>query len=80
MTYLNNLFQNSPSAWCISNILIANGAGIFKQSMGAKNRVGIELFFRPARLHRLTESRSLESIPGLFTSLKIPPLRAFQKF
>jgi hypothetical protein len=67
MTHLNNLFQNipNPSAWCISNNLIANGAGIFKQSMGAKNQVGIELLFRPARLHRLglgTEFRS-EKIP-----------------
>jgi hypothetical protein len=30
-------------------------AGIFKQSMGARNRVGIVLSYRPARLHRLAE-------------------------
>jgi hypothetical protein len=30
-------------------------AGIFKPSMGARNRVGIELSYRPARLHRLAE-------------------------
>ncbi len=30
-------------------------AGIFKQSTGARNRVGIELSNRPARLHRLAE-------------------------
>ncbi len=30
-------------------------AGIFKQSMGARNRVGIGLSYRPARLHRLVE-------------------------
>ncbi len=30
-------------------------AGIFKQSMGARNRVGIGLSYRPARLHLLTE-------------------------
>jgi hypothetical protein len=30
-------------------------AGIFKQSMGARNRVGIGLSYRPARLHRLAE-------------------------
>ncbi len=29
--------------------------GIFKQSMGARNRVGIGLSYRPARLHRLAE-------------------------
>ncbi len=32
-----------------------SSAGIFKQSMGARNRVGIVLLYRPARLHRLAE-------------------------
>ncbi len=31
------------------------GAGIFKQSMGARNRVGIGYTYWPARLHRLAE-------------------------
>ena len=30
-------------------------AGIFKQPMGARNRVGIGLSYRPAKLHRLPE-------------------------
>ncbi len=30
-------------------------AGIFKQSMGARNRVGIGLSYRPAKLHSLAE-------------------------
>jgi hypothetical protein len=30
-------------------------AGIFKKSMGARNRGGIGLSYRPARLHRLAE-------------------------
>ncbi len=30
-------------------------AGIFKKSMGARNRGGIGLAYRPARLHRLAE-------------------------
>ncbi len=30
-------------------------AGIFKQSMGARNRVGIRLSYRPARLHSMGE-------------------------
>ncbi len=30
-------------------------AGIFKQSMGARNRVGLGFSYRPARLHRLAE-------------------------
>jgi hypothetical protein len=41
-------------------------AGIFKQSMGARNRVGIGLSYRPARLHRLVElipwNKSLDSL------------------
>ncbi len=35
--------------------------------MGARNRVGIALSYRAARLHRLAES-----IPGLLKSIKIP--------
>jgi hypothetical protein len=30
-------------------------AGIFNQSMGARNRVGIGLSYRPARLHSLAD-------------------------
>jgi hypothetical protein len=30
-------------------------AGIFKQSMEDRNRIGIGLSYRPARLHRLAE-------------------------
>jgi hypothetical protein len=30
-------------------------AGIFKHSMGVRNRVGIGLSYRPAGLHRLAE-------------------------
>jgi hypothetical protein len=40
-------------------------AGIFKQSMGARNRVGIGLSYRPARLH------SLADLFPLIDSLKI---------
>jgi hypothetical protein len=32
------------------------GAGIFEQSMGARNQVGIGFSYLPARLHRLAES------------------------
>jgi hypothetical protein len=34
---------------------VKTSAGIFKQSMGARNRVGIGLSYRPDRLHRLAE-------------------------
>ncbi len=37
--------------------------------MGARNRVGIGLPYRPAMIHRLAES-----IPGLLKSLKMPSL------
>jgi len=45
---------------------IAGRARIFKQSMGARNRVRIGLSYRPARLHRLAElmpwNRSLSAL------------------
>jgi hypothetical protein len=45
--------------------LVLFRTGIFKQSMGARNQVGIGLSYRHAMLHRL------ELIPGLLISLKI---------
>jgi hypothetical protein len=46
----NCTFMNSASGdVAVDNI----SAGIFKQAMGARNRVGIGLSYRPARLHRL---------------------------
>jgi hypothetical protein len=38
-----------------NRIMDFNSAGIFKQSMVARNRVGIGLSYRPARVHRLAE-------------------------
>ncbi len=35
--------------------LTSNCAGIFKQSMGARNRVGIGMSYRPVRLHGRAE-------------------------
>jgi hypothetical protein len=43
-----------------------NSAGIFKQSMGARNRVGIGLLYRPARLHRLAETIPWNRFLGSF--------------
>jgi hypothetical protein len=37
------------------NLVTLLRAGIFKESMGARNRGGIGLAYRPARLHRLAE-------------------------
>ncbi len=51
-------------------------AGISKQSMGARNRVGLGLSNRPARLHIQPGGiGSLESILRLIKSLKIGALR-----
>jgi hypothetical protein len=41
-----------------------SGAGIFKQSMGARNRVGVELSYQPARLHSLGELVPLNRFLG----------------
>jgi len=51
--------------------------------MGARNRVGMWLSYRPARLHRLAELipiDSLESILGHLKSLKITSLAASNEF
>jgi hypothetical protein len=47
-------------------------AGIFKQSMGARNRGGIYRFIVPARQATWAgRNHSLESIPGLHKRLKL---------
>jgi hypothetical protein len=58
------------------NNLAKNCAGIFEQSMGARNRVGTWLSYRPAKLHSSQPGGTgyLESILGLLKSLKIPAL------
>jgi hypothetical protein len=57
---------------CVINLSVLPCAGILEQSMGARNRVGIGLSYRPARLHRLAEM--IPWIPRLLKSLKIPPV------
>ncbi len=37
---------------CCAGSFEYGSAGIFKQSMGARNRVGIGLSYRPTRIHR----------------------------
>jgi hypothetical protein len=49
-------------------------AGILEQSMGAMNRLGIGLSYRPDRSTKAGGIDSLESISGILKSLKIPPL------
>jgi hypothetical protein len=58
----SRLFSISEQSWT------------FKESMGARNRGGRGLSYRPARLHRLAEFISLESVPGPHTRLKIRAL------
>jgi hypothetical protein len=62
-----NIFSNQIRK---NNRYTVHCAGIFKQSMGARNRVGIGLSYRPARLHSLVELliSSLESILLLLKS------------
>jgi hypothetical protein len=61
---------------CIQKVCdVHTCAGIFKQSMGARNRVGIELSYRPVRLPTQPGGIvSLELILGLLESLKIRAL------
>jgi hypothetical protein len=45
-------------------------AGIFKKSMGARQRVGIGISYRPARLHRLAELMPWNRFLGSINVLK----------
>jgi hypothetical protein len=54
--------NNSPPPIC---------AGILKQSMGARNRVGIGLSYRHARTRICKLLRAKESIPGFLKRLQI---------
>jgi hypothetical protein len=47
---------------------VETSAEILKQSMGARNRIGIGLSYRSARLHRLAESITWNRFRG---SLKV---------
>ncbi len=50
------LFKHTVSVEYVQSTFdIHTCAGIFKQSMGARNRVGIGLSYRPVRLHSLAE-------------------------
>jgi hypothetical protein len=54
----NDGFQKRAYSACFQaeyNLYINSGTGIFQQSVGARNRVGIGLSYRPARLHSLAE-------------------------
>jgi hypothetical protein len=39
----------------LGGLVLQPSAGIFKKSLGASNRLGIGLWYRPSRLHRLAE-------------------------
>jgi hypothetical protein len=58
-TMFRTRYQTQHSRNCTPNILtITQGStsdGIFRQSMGARNRLGIGMLYRPARLHSLAE-------------------------
>jgi hypothetical protein len=71
LEFSNNLHSCPSGDRVKSSWSIFNRAEIFKQSMGARNRVGMGLSYRPARLHRLGGTHSLESLPGLHKRLKI---------
>jgi hypothetical protein len=53
-----------------------HSAGIFKHSLGARNRVGIGLSYRPTRLHRLLEMIPWNRFLGSLKVLKFG-LRTF---
>jgi hypothetical protein len=50
---------------------VKSSAGILEQSMRARNRVGVGLSYRPARLYRLAELIPGNDSCGLLKSLKV---------
>jgi hypothetical protein len=48
-------FSSVHSSHLLYSNTLYTRARIFKQSMGARNQVGIRLSYRPAWLHRLAE-------------------------
>jgi hypothetical protein len=56
-----------------------SSACIFKESVGARNRVGIGLSYRPARLHRLAEFVPWNRFLGVIKVLKNRALVAKRK-
>ncbi len=68
-TVASSLFSSSAEAkWTCQG---KAGAGIFKQSMGTRYRVGILLSYRSATLHSLAELVPWNEFLGSFKSLKI---------
>jgi hypothetical protein len=55
--------RHTPTPYAYA-IRLHSSAGILEQSRGARNRVGIRLSYRPARLHRLAESYPLNRLLG----------------
>ncbi len=55
------------------SLLLGTRAGIFKQSMGARNQVGIGVSYRPAKVYSTWAGGidSLEPIPRLLLDLMI---------
>jgi hypothetical protein len=51
----NESFLKLSSDHAAFILFLETSAGIFKQSMGARNQVGIGLSYRPSRLHSLAE-------------------------
>jgi hypothetical protein len=59
MYFIQHCFNCRPSdSTVLVDAGIEPGFGILEQSMGARNRVGIWLSYRPARLQKLAESIS----------------------
>jgi hypothetical protein len=60
---------------------VKTSAGIFKQSIGARNLVGIGLSYRPARLYMLTELIPWNRFLGFLKVQKIglSPVNVWQR-
>ncbi len=71
MNSANTLTGSGWSSGDRSGCKIDTEMAFLNNLWGARNRIGIGLWYRPARLQRLAEFIPFESIPGLHRRLKI---------
>ncbi len=64
--YINAWYTYVCRCCILILIILVNCARIFRQPVGARNRLGIDLSYRPARLHRLAELIPSNQFLGYF--------------
>jgi hypothetical protein len=72
-----DIFQSRADMWGVTS---GTEAGIFKQSMGARDRVGIGLSYRPARAGIFKRSMGAKNRVGIVLSYRPARLHRLAEF